>query len=411
MAKTLAFTQAAIGKLPCPVEGREVYRDTKTTGLQLVVSATGVKTFQVVRRFGGRATRLTIGHYPDLTAEQARKVAHAVAGEIAKGRNPAQERRKARGETTIGELFSLYLEGHSKPHKRSWQGDQDQYDRYLTAWKHRKLSEVRKADVATLHAKVGRDHGPYSANRLLALLSSMFNYAAGLGFERPNPAKGVKRFKEQSRDRFLRADELKSFFAALEHEDTPPHWRDFFMLCLLTGARRSNVQALRWSDLELHRGLWRIPEGQSKNKEPLICVLPPSAVEILKRRQAVNAAEPASRQSPYVFPATSKTGHVMEPKKVWAELLTRAKLSDLRLHDLRRTLGSWQAAMGASLPIIGRSLGHKNVATTQVYARLDLDPVKQSVHQAAEAILAAGGQAAKELPLLIEGEGAGRGES
>jgi len=405
MAETINFTQSRIAKLPAPDAGRDYYKDAKTAGLSLCVSATGVKTFELYKRMGGRPTRLKIGRFPEVTVEQARKDAARLSGQIAQGKDPAEDRRKARGETTVGELFALYLDGHAKPHKRTWKGDKAQYGRYLAGWKGRKLSRVRKADVAALHAKIGKDNGPYAANRLLALLSAMFNFAAGLGYDGGNPAQGVKKFKEQSRDRFLRADELRAFFAALDAEPDDT-WRDFFVLALLTGARRANVLAMKWTDLELQRGLWRIPEAESKNKEPLLCVLAPAAVDILKRRFADSAAKDPADRSEYVFPSWGGTGHITEPKAAWKRIVKRAGIKDVRLHDLRRTLGSWQAATGASLSIIGRSLGHKNVATTAIYARLDLDPVRASVNTAAAAILAAAngqdadpeGDAPKQLP-------------
>ena len=402
MAKKFNFTQAAIDRLPLPATGRDYYADAKTPGLFLAVWDTGVKAFELYKRMGGRPTRLKIGRFPEVTVDQARKEAARMAGRIAQGDNPAEDRRKARGETTIGELFDLYLEGHAKPHKRSWPQDKAQYDRYLAAWKTRKLSNIKPADVTTLHAKIGRDNGHYAANRLLALLSGMFAFAVGLGYAGGNPAKGVTHFKEQSRDRFLRADELQAFFAALADERTSPKWRDFFTIALLTGARRANVMAMKWADLELTRGLWKIPDTESKNKEPLICILPPAAVEILQRRHDDNAQSaddiaapidntimPTDKQSEYVFPGKGETGHVFDPTKPWKDILKRAKIKDLHIHDLRRTLGSWQAAAGTSLQIIGKSLGHKNINTTAIYARLDLDPVRASVHNAAEAILAA----------------------
>lgn len=397
MAIKINFTQAAIDRLPLPVTGRTYYADAKTPGLVLCVWDTGVKTFELYKRMGGRPRRLKIGRFPGVTLEQARKEVARMTGELAQGNNPANERRKARGETTVGELFTMYMEGHAKPHKRTWKEDQAQYDRYLAHWKARRLSEIRPADVTALHAKIGRDNGHYAANRMLALLSAMFNYAARLGYDGGSPAHGVKHFKEQSRDRFLRADEIKAFFDALGDEKTLPLWRDFFTIALLTGARRANVMSMAWADLELTRGLWRIPESQSKNGEPLLCVLPPAAVGILQRRADENAALNPEDQSPYVFPGKGKTGHVSDPTKPWEDLLDRAGIKDLRLHDLRRTLGSWQAATGASLSIIGRSLGHKNVATTAIYARLDLDPVRASVNTAADAIMAAA-NGVKALP-------------
>ena len=204
--KKLRFTMSAIERLTPPAEGKDSYGDTATPGMYLAVTRNGAKSFSYVRRIGSRTTRVTIGRFPGVTVDQARKQAAHLAGEIAQGKDPAAQRRKARGETTVGELFALYLDGHAKSHKRTWKEDQAQYDRYLAPWKARKLSEVRRADVAALHARTGRENGHYAANRMLALLSAMFNYAVGLGYGGGNPTKGVKRFKEQSRDRFLRAE-------------------------------------------------------------------------------------------------------------------------------------------------------------------------------------------------------------
>jgi len=390
---TLRLTDAIVNKLrpptaetAAPARPRPAYyRDSATPGLQLRVMPSGVKTFVLARRMGGRPVRWTLGQFPAVSTAQARRQAVRLAGQVSFGQDPTEERRKVREESTLAELFTLYLEGHAKPHKRSWKADVDQFDRYLAPWRPRKLSTLRHTDVAGLHATIGRDNGHYAANRLLALLSGMFNFAAGLGYAGGNPAKGVKKFKELTRDRFLHADELRAFFAALAVEPDP--WPDLFMLSLLTGARRANVLGMKWADLELTRGLWRIGEAESKSKEPLLCVLAPAAVDILQRR-----AETADKGKPsqYVFPSWGKKGHITEPKGAWRNILSRAGLHDLHLHDLRRTLGSWQAACGASLSIIGRSLGHKNVATTAIYARLDMDPVRASVDAAAGAIMAAG---------------------
>ena len=210
----------------------------------------------------------------------------------------------------------------------------------------------------------------------------MFNKASDMGFRGENPAKGVKRFKETKRDRFLERDELPAFFQALLAEPNEA-LRDFFLLCLLTGARRGNVQAMRWEDMDLTAGRWRIPE--TKSGVPVVVPLCDPALAILQnRRKAANG-------SPWVFPGRGKTGHLIGPKSAWARILKRAGLSDLRPHDLRRSLGSWQAMGGASLPIIGKSLGHTQAATTQIYARLQTDSVRASVAAATTGMLEAGG--------------------
>ena len=160
--------------------------------------------------------------------------------------------------------------------------------------------------------------------------------------------------------------------------------QDFFLLALLTGARRGNVASMRWDDVDPTWKLWRIPGEVAKGGQPIVVPLVDAALAILTRRKAT------ANGNPWVFPSYGKSGHIVEVKGAWKRILTAAGLSDVRPHDLRRTLGSWQAIGGASLPIIGRSLGHSQPATTQVYARLQLDPVRASVTAATDAILAAG---------------------
>lgn len=165
--------------------------------------------------------------------------------------------------------------------------------------------------------------------------------------------------------------------------------RDFFLISLLTGARRANVLAMRWSEIAWDRKEWSIP--RTKNGDPQTITLTDEAVRILKDRYALNKELPTKEQNAFVFPGEGKTGHLAEPCKGWLRTLKRVGLTDLRIHDLRRTLGSWQAKTGASLVIIGKSLNHKHASTTQVYARLDLDPVRQSVEKATAAMLEAAG--------------------
>ncbi len=170
-------------------------------------------------------------------------------------------------------------------------------------------------------------------------------------------------FKEQSRDRFLQPDELKAFFTALDAEQ--PLFRDFFALGLLTGARRANLQAMRWADMDLDAGFWRIPE--TKGGIPVVVPLVEAALSILRaRRESADGSE-------YVFPGR-RGGHLTEPKGSWKRICTAAGLADLRPHDLRRSLGSWMAGQNVSLTIIGRVLGHKSSAATMIYSRVALGP-------------------------------------
>lgn len=279
-------------------------------------------------------------------------------------------------------MFNEYLKRHAKVHKKTWAEDEAQFKRYLKGWEQRKLSGIKKSDIEKLHHQVGHEKGVYAANRVLALLQTLFSKAIEYSlWEKSNPTEGIKKFKEQSRDRFLQSDEFPRFFSALI-EETNEKIRDYIPISLLTGARRSNVQAMKWAQVNLDLGEWRIPE--TKNGTPQTVTLCNEALIILKNLKSRSESE-------YVFPGSGKLGHLVEPKKGWKRVLNRAGIANLRLHDLRRTLGSWQAKTGASLAIIGKSLNHKSPQSTAIYARLDLDSVRQSIEKAANAILMTGG--------------------
>jgi integrase len=413
------FTKKLLDRVPLPENGQRAYvYDSATRGLALAVSPAGKKVFVLYRKVAGRPERITIGPYPDLSIEQARDRAAELNGAIARGENPSAKLRKVRDEMTLDEMFKAYLEHYAKVHKKTWANDQSIFDAHLNAWRVRKMSEIRKMDVTTLHSRIGSKSGKYAANRVVELLSSMFNWAIrDQDWEGENPAAKVKAFRERKRERFLQPEELPAFFKALGAELNETV-RDYIFLSLLTGARRANVQAMRWEQINWATSTWKIPE--TKNGESVTVALSVPAISVLENRKASSASE-------WVFPGRGSSGHLIEPKSAWKRILeSAAKIQrkdwleanpkktdadyekenpgagfrDLRIHDLRRTLGSWQAATGASLPIIGKSLGHKSVTATQIYARLNLDPVRASVNKATDAMLLAA-----KRPLLESGRG------
>jgi integrase len=380
----IAFTQRSIAALQPPARGREYHYDKGCKGMAVCVMASGIKTYYLMKRVHGRYQRIRLGPFPDLSVEQARKLAAKAIADIADGKNPNEMRRSARNQKTLGELWEKYRDEHAKLHKKTWERDERRWGRDLAKWTTRRLPTISRSEVQTLFKEIAEKHGPYAANQTLELLRHLYVKAATLiDFDGPNPCDGIKRFRKKERDRFLSADELKRFLTAIESEGHPTT-RDALKTCLFTGARRSNVFGMRWADLNLQTATWRIPGDVSKNKEPMIVHLPPPALEILERRKA--AADPKAE---WVFPSWSSTGHLVEPKFAWKKILAAAGLEDLRVHDLRRTLGSWQAAGGASLLVIGKSLGHTNPSATKIYARLAIDPVRASVNAATAEMLKA----------------------
>lgn len=373
------FTKKSLDALQLPGPAKRLYMyDTRVRGLELMVTEQGTKSFKVYRKLNDKPVRVTLGKYPDMTIEQARNEAQKVITEMLKGKNPNDEKKKLRAETTFGELFKMYMERYSREHKKTWKYDERDVPRFLGHLFQRKLSAITKQDVQPIHEKIRTENGLYQANRLLARIHIIYNKAIEWGWEGINPAHGIKKFKEKSRDRFLHPDELPRFFESLDMEQNDTI-RDYVYVSLFTGARRSNVLAMRWEEIHLERREWLIPE--TKNGESLRIHLVDLVLELLKTR-----LEKYGRRA-WVFEGPGKTGHLMEPKAGWKRILDRAGIKDLRLHDLRRTLGSWQAATGANSYMIGRTLGHKTSQSTAVYARLNIDPVRDSVEKATEAML------------------------
>lgn len=388
----IPLTKTAIDALPQPAEKDSVdYQFNQVPGLVLRVRRSGAKAFYVLkRRKGGGLIREKIGSYPDITPEQARKKAAELLAALAVGDDPTEARREIRGALSVQQAFDLFVEK-----KRNKSGaplspkTKEEYTRclrlYWSAIAKKKLPEITRDEVARQYRKIGLEY-PTTANRARAMLASLFNWCVEHEMIDANPVSGVKKaFADVERDRFLSGDELQRFFGALDFIN--PDMRDFFLIALLTGARRSNVQAMAWTELDLQAGEWRI--GRTKNGTSQTVPLSPEVVQILESRKW--SAQLLSSGSPFVFPGSGTTGHLVEPKKAWAKLLEAAQIGDLRLHDLRRTLGSWQTKTGASLAIVGKSLNHKSIQSTMIYARLDLDPVRESVNKATGAMLNAAG--------------------
>lgn len=380
--KTLRFTKASIDAIIPPAKGRDVYRDDENRYLHLFVTPTS-KAFYVIRKVRGKVKFLKLGRHPDFTIAEARNGCGELCAKIARGEEP--NRPKA-DRMKFAELFDRYMAGHAQPHKRTWAEDRRMHNKLFAGLDGKTLVEIDREMVTKLHKRLREDHGLYAANRVLSLLKVVFSYGRDtLEIDMPNPCVKVKPFTETARERFLNGGELKVFFDTLDDEETLPEWRDFFRLALFTGARRANVQSMKWEDVDLTAALWTIAGEETKNGEPLRLPLTEPAVDILTRRKA------AAGESAYVFPSCRrcKGGHIVEPRKAWRAICTRAGLKDLRIHDLRRTLGSWQAATGASLQVIGKSLGHRNQRTTEIYARMNLDPVKLALSTATDAMMKA----------------------
>jgi integrase len=418
---TLNFTKEKIFQIKPPLSKRSIYKDTKEKGLILIVSYGGSKVFYFYKKIKGKPYRIKIGTFPDLSIGEARDKSIEYKNKIANGINPAEEKSKLSGEMTFKELFDKYINDYAKHNTKSWKDDIAEMDRKAKHFYNVKLSEITRESINKLFNKITDKTGKGGANRFLDRLRAVFNNAIEWGWGGNNPTANIKKHKQKSRDRYLTSEELPSFFEAL-NEEPNELIRDFIWILLLTGARKSNVLAMEWQYVNFKDKSWYLPD--TKNDTSQLIPLVDEALEILKKGFKDKAGK-------WVFPSNlSQSGHLEEPKKVWYKIRQRATckmwlsnsslqelikkaakpnnnkidqldlftsiknqaakdgvtlptgILDVRIHDLRRTMGSWLAHSGASQFIIGKSLNHKSVKSSAVYARLSIDPVRESMGDA-----------------------------
>lgn len=359
--RTIRFNKANLLALPVDPNGKRIdYQDTEIKSLYLRVTPSGVKTFCVFKRVSGKLERVTIGRFPAVTVDQARGRATEIVASFFKGDNPAEVKRQLKGEKTFGGLFDMYIK--DKSHRESTRTSYTTtVNKHLAHILPLKISEVTRDKLRGLKIKSDAQN-----NRVRAIISAVFNWANAEGhIDLDNPAKVIKSRSIESRTRFLQIDEVERFLDALKGNNLA----DFYLLCLLTGARKGNVQEMRWCDIDFTESVWTKPD--TKNGDPHAVPLMPEAIQILENRKGIDKV--------WVFPGTGRTGHLAEPKKSWDRLRKDSGIADLNMHDLRRTVGSWQTRDGASLTMVGKTLGHKSLQASQVYARLDLEPVRESM--------------------------------
>jgi integrase len=393
------FTKRALETLR-PRAKRYNVLDEATRGLGVTVYPSGVKTFYHVKKVLGRPERTTIGSFPDMSVENARGKAAELNGKLARwksndyaGASPLERRAPS---VTLDDLFKGYVERHLRVYAKS-----PDKAVYMAEWlfklfdefKTRRIDQIRRTDIAGFHSRIGNERSQYIANRALQLIRSVFNWGIRAElFLAQNPASGLELFHENKRTRFLQKEEMPKFFKALKDEPNRD-LVDYLWLALMTGARRGDILGSRWCDINLERRLWTVPNP--KARETYVIALMKEAVQVLKRRKENSKSE-------FVFPsATAAGGHVVDVKRAYESFRKRACLPDLRLHDLRRSLGSWMVNNGASLPVIQKTLGHASFASTEIYARLNVSSVRPAIATATKAMIAA----SKKTPQLLASAG------
>lgn len=375
---------------------QDIRWDDQLPGFGLRIYPTGKKTFTLSYRANGRKHIMTIGAYGVLTLDQARDKAKRLIGQVLDGKDPLEDRKQVSQGATIKKLCHEYIERYGKANKKTWEEDQRRINRHIIpAWGNIKVRSIKRSDVASLHHAIGKT-APYEANRILALLSKIFELAQRWGFlpeNSINPARKIDKFKERKRDRWLSHEELPRVAQAIDKEDNV-YIRAAFWLYLLTGMRRSELLQVKWSEIDFERKEIRIPE--SKAGRIHYVPLSPPAIALIE-------TIPKIQGNPYLLPGRMTGKPIVNVRKAWERIKKDAGVEGVRIHDIRRTVGSWLAQSGNSLHLIGKVLGHTNASTTQVYARLSEDTARKALDDHGKRIMnIAKGQSAGVVELPVK---------
>ena len=382
MRDRIKLTKRTVDRLAS--DGRDrFYWDSELPGFGLRIRASGRKYYVVQFRTKGRERRMTLGRHGTLTPEAARRHAITLIAEARDGIDPAAESDAARLKVTMNSLAARFLEEHVATHcKASTARDYRSLIRlYIEPrFATREVTDIERRDIAALHHDLRAL--PYQANRTLAILSKMFNLAElwGLRPDGLNPCRHVKRYKEKARERFLSQVEIARLGYVLDVIDEDGSETrsavTAIRLLMLTGCRLSEIQTLRWEHVDLEAGELHLPDTKTGSR---IVPLAPAAVRLL----ANLTRDP---ENPWVIAGKKPGTHLTDLQHPWQRMRARAGLDNVRIHDLRHAFASRAVALGESLPIIGKLLGHTQVQTTARYAHLARDTVKASASRVGDSI-------------------------
>jgi integrase len=384
--------------------------DPKATGFGVRSYPGGGKSFFIDYRLEGRQRRYTIGPFPRWSADAARERAKELRKQIDRGHDPAGIKRERRTAPTVQDLIDRYIEDHLPTKSREEMRVADEKRMLADIAKHlrehTKVADVHDGDIRAMHRKIGESIGRggqprrVRANRILTVASKMFSLSlrSREGENTPwrnasqgNPCKGIARNHEEGRERFFSQAELTAISDALAQY--PGVAADCVRLIMLTGCRPGEAMQAEWEEFDKEPGYWIKPSAHTKQRRPHKLPLSPAAIELVDRLRE-------TRKGKWVFPGDKQGEHLAALWHVWHFVRKQTGLGqNARVYDLRHSFASIGAGGGLSLPIIGGLLGHTQGRTTERYAHLADDPLREAATKITTVITGAGKRGAKIVPM------------
>jgi integrase len=366
------LSEKIIKNLTPPEQGNCITYDTQIPGFGVRVTSAGAVSFVLNYWVHGRERRITIGKHPEWTVLAARNRALDLRREINDGEDPLEKRKQERTSPTMNALAEEFFERHVLAHKRpsSIRNDREMLEGIILP----KLGQLRveavgKHDLEDLHQELKAT--PYRGNRVLALLSTMFAYAIEKGWRPDNPARGITKFPEDRRERWLLPQELERFIKALNMYPDQ-NAADALRLLLLTGSREMEVLKSEWPQFDLERGVFVKPSHSTKEKKTEHVPLSGAALELLTQMKAKSGGEG------FLFPGLNGDKPRTTLRRTWVAVCKSTGLTGVRIHDLRHSFASSLVSQGVSLHIVGKLLGHSQAQTTQRYAHIADEALREA---------------------------------
>jgi integrase len=359
--------------VPDPIK-RVFLWDTEITGFGLRLYPSGQRSYYLQYRNQYDQTRkIKIGNHGSMATEQARDIARQLSLEIGAGRDPAEGVKETKAKPTIEALVNEYLNLHARVTKREKSLQEDERlisTIILPRLGSRRVEAVTANDLQNLHKDL--IDTPYVANRVRSLMSKMFNMAIQWEWISSNPTTAVTKYQEHKRERWLDKEEMAKLWEVLDKYAS--HATSFvFKFLLLTGARKGEVLYATWNQFDLDKGVWTKPAHLTKQKKIEHLPLSTNALDML---QQLKELHPSS--SPFLFPGKVEGKPIQEVKTFWGTVLKEAGIENFRIHDLRHTHASHLVSSGLSLSVVGKLLGHTQASTTQRYAHLADEPLREA---------------------------------
>jgi len=405
MSNKITISKARVDKIPLTESGQSLYWDAKLPGFGLRVGRVQ-KTYIVQKKIRSKTVRFSIGSHGQITPEQARKEAIRRLADMTRGKNPVDQKRQAIATSiTLEEVFNAFMKtrGENLTPKTAYL-----YESIMNTcfadWLKKEITGISKDMISRRHAKIGSERGKAHANGSMRVLRAVFNYAMGEyedsrgeSLIHENPVRRLSQtrawFKISRRDDYIKANELRAFFDAVESLESDIV-RDYLLVLLFTGLRRNEAAQLKWSDVDFSAKTIKITD--TKNREPLNLPLSDYLYDLLRRRSETVSGD-------YVFPGNGAAGHIIEPKRQFKKI-REAVNHKITLHGLRRTFITIADSIDLPLYAIKRLVNHKMSGdVTAGYIVSDVERLREPARKIADFILLKAGrkEAAKVIQLRM----------